>query len=225
MLAVVPVDREGVELVDDWDGFGQRLTATGTTILRYVLVHDDEFLDLGPAEADPPTSVQGAFLQLFLQAVTAGILRSVRQDAAALVGGRTRGFSHASNPAEDPRVLQVVGEIAADAFAAEAIVLHAADRIPAAQATAVDGTPQEDAAVDAQLASAAAKVAIDRFAATTATRRFDAGAASATSSSRLLDRHWRNIRTISTHNRTFAKATALGAYAVSGTPPPRNGYF
>jgi alkylation response protein AidB-like acyl-CoA dehydrogenase len=27
----VPTDRAGVELFDDWDGFGQRLTASGGT--------------------------------------------------------------------------------------------------------------------------------------------------------------------------------------------------
>src|ERR1700678_4152756 len=34
--AVIPIDREGVTLEDDWDGFGQRLTATGTTRLSDV---------------------------------------------------------------------------------------------------------------------------------------------------------------------------------------------
>jgi alkylation response protein AidB-like acyl-CoA dehydrogenase len=29
---VVPADREGVRLIDDWDGFGQRRTGTGTTV-------------------------------------------------------------------------------------------------------------------------------------------------------------------------------------------------
>ena len=28
--AVVPIDRAGVSILDDWDGFGQRLTGTGT---------------------------------------------------------------------------------------------------------------------------------------------------------------------------------------------------
>jgi hypothetical protein len=38
------------------------------------------------------------------------------------------------DPTEDHQLLQVVGEIAADAFAAEAIVLAAADRIQVAVA-------------------------------------------------------------------------------------------
>ena len=64
----------------------------------------------------------------------AGILRSVQEDAVALVRRRRRSFGHAATerPTEDHQLFQVVGEIAADAFAAEAIVLAAADRIQAA---------------------------------------------------------------------------------------------
>jgi alkylation response protein AidB-like acyl-CoA dehydrogenase len=227
VAVVIPVDRAGVTLSDDWDGFGQRLTATGTTILDDVAVFADEVVDLGPATQEPPAGYHSAFLQLYLQAVTAGILRSVRNDAAALAGSRVRSFTHSvdGQPASDPQVLQVVGEISAAAFAAQAIVVAAAERIATAASSVVDGRPDADLAVDAQLGAAAAKVSIDGFAHHAATRLFDAGAAGATSSARNLDRHWRNIRTISTHNPAFSKATALGDHEVNGTPPPRNGYF
>lgn len=226
-MIVIPVDRPGVSLLDDWDGFGQRLTATGTTLLDDVAVAADEVVDLGPPSPTPPPTYRGAFFQLFLQAVTAGILRSVTDDAARLVRRRQRSFSHsaADRPTDDPQVLQVVGEIAADAFAAEAIVLAAADRIQDAADSVHDGVPDAERCAEAQRATVAAKVAIDRFAAATATRLFDAGGASATQAGPNLDRHWRNIRTLSTHNPTMAKATALGAYVVNDTPFPRNGYF
>jgi alkylation response protein AidB-like acyl-CoA dehydrogenase len=224
----IPVDRAGVSILDDWDGFGQRLTGTGTTRLGDVRVEPDEVVDLGTREilmADP--GIWGAFLQLYLQAVTVGALRSVRNDAVALVRRRRRSFSHAGeeSPAADPQVLQVVGEIAADAFAADAIVLAAAERIDDAAASVVGGKPDPDLAEAAQLAAAQAKVAIDSFAPRAATALFDAGGASATQAATNLDRHWRNIRTISTHNPTFSKATAVGDFLVNGTPPPRNGFF
>ncbi len=225
--AIIPIDREGLTLEDDWDGFGQRLTGTGSTILDNVFVADDEFEELGnPDELQPP-SYQYAFLQLYLQAVAAGILRAVRNDAVALVRRRKRNFSHAQAqaPSADPQVLQVVGEIAADAFAAEAIVLSAADVIEQASHSVNDGLPDRVAAERAQIASAQAKVAIDRFAHETASRLFDAGGASATQAVYNLDRHWRNARTASTHNPTFAKATAIGDFYVNGKAPPLNGYF
>jgi alkylation response protein AidB-like acyl-CoA dehydrogenase len=224
----LPIDREGMAVLDDWDGFGQRLTGTGTTRLDDVRVKPDEVVDLGShADLELAPGIYGAFLQLYLQAVTVGILRAVRNDAVALVRRRRRAFSYSTEdlPARDPQILQVVGGIAADAFAGEAIVLAAAERIEAAAESVVDGLPDPELAEAAQVAAAEAKVAIDAFAPRAATALFDAGGASATQATANLDRHWRNIRTISTHNPTFSKASAVGDFLVNGTPPPRNGFF
>lgn len=223
----IPINREGLKLETDWDGFGQRLTGTGSTILDNVRVEEDEVEDYGDPDAPQPPSYQYAFLQLYLQGLAAGILRSVRNDAVALVRRRKRNFSYsqAKEPTSDPQLLQVVGEIAADAFAAEAIVLAAADVIDQAVSTVKDGLPDRAAAERAQVAAAQAKVSIDRFAHATATHLFDAGGASATQSIYNLDRHWRNARTASTHNPTFAKATAVGDFVVNGKAPPLNAFF
>lgn len=226
--AVIPLDREGVTIEDDWNGFGQRLTGTGTTRLDNVRVNPEEYVDLGEPDGPQPPSYQGAFLQLYLQAVTAGVLRSVRNDAVALVRRRARSFSHASSPqtpASDPQVLQVVGEIASDAFAAEAIVVKAAEALQAAADSVVDGFPDAAAAEAGQLAAAEAKVAVDRFSYATAAKLFDVGGASATQTIYNLDRHWRNVRTISTHNPTFLKSTAVGDHVVNGAGFPANAYF
>ncbi len=224
--AVVPIDRAGVTVEDDWDGFGQRLTATGTTRLESVAVREDEFFELGDPD-DQPTGYMGAFLQLYLQAVTVGILRSVRNDAVALVHRRGRNFSHAAagSPSEDRQVLQVVGEISANAFAAEAIVLAAADAIAAAFDSVVEGVPDPAVAEAAQLAAAQAKVAIDSFSYATASQLFDVGGASATQKVHNLDRHWRNARVASTHNPAFLKASAIGDHHVNGAAFPGNAYF
>jgi alkylation response protein AidB-like acyl-CoA dehydrogenase len=223
--ATIPVDREGLIIKDDWDGFGQRLTGTGTTILTNVYAGPQEVADYG-SPFDQPPSYQFAFLQLYLQALTAGILRSVQEDAVALVRRRRRSFSHAATerPTEDIQLFQVVGEIAADAFAAEAIVLAAADRIQAAADSVAGGLPDAHLARAAQIAAAEAKVAVDRFSYQTASRLFDAGGASATQAIYNLDRHWRNARTASTHNPTFLKASIVGDFLVNGTPPPLNGF-
>jgi alkylation response protein AidB-like acyl-CoA dehydrogenase len=226
--AVIPIDREGVTIEDDWDGFGQRLTGTGTTRLDDVHVAEEEYFDLGEPDGEQPPSYHGAFLQLYLQGVTAGVLASVRNDAVAWLERRSRNFSHATppqTPTEDRQVLQVVGEIAADAFAARAIVLIAAEKIQDAFDSIEDGAPTAEAASAAQLAAAEAKVAVDRFSYATAAKLFDVGGASATQSLHNLDRHWRNVRTISTHNPTFLKASAIGDHIVNGAAFPANAYF
>ena len=50
---IVPTDRTGVRLIDDWDGFGQRRTGTGTTVFTDVAVSADEVLADTPYDAEP----------------------------------------------------------------------------------------------------------------------------------------------------------------------------
>ena len=104
-------------------------------------------------------------------------------------------------------------------------MLRAAEAIQAAIDSVVDGVPAPEAADAAQSAAAQAKIAIDRFSYATAARLFDVGGTSATQAAYNLDRHWRNVRTISTHNPTFLKASAVGDHLVNGAGFPANAYF
>ena len=54
---------------------------------------------------------------------------------------------------------------------------------------------------------------------------FDVGGASATKKVTNFDRHWRNARTLSSHNPTTYKARSIGQYEISGTPLPAKGFF
>ena len=107
----------------------------------------------------------------------------------------------------------------------QAIVVRAAESLQDAFDSVVDGAPTQEAAEAAQLAAAEAKVAVDHFSYATAAKLFDVGGASATQSKYNLDRHWRNVRTISTHNPTFLKASAIGDNIANGASFPANAYF
>jgi alkylation response protein AidB-like acyl-CoA dehydrogenase len=111
-----------VRLIDDWDGFGQRRTGTGTTVFTNVAVSNDEVLSDTPYDADPVPTVQYASLQLYIHAVVAGILASVVDDGVALLRSRDRSFSHAlaERPTDDPLYQKQLGELAATAFIARA---------------------------------------------------------------------------------------------------------
>lgn len=224
---IIPRDREGLEVVDDWDGMGQRLTGTGTTKLTDIKVEPDEVIvdeDGGPYR-QPHVMV---LPQLFLTAILAGILRNIAADAAELVRSRGgRGFVHglADRPADDPLLQQVVGQISALAFAGEATVLAAADALERVTEAADRGAADDRLAHDASLAAAQAKIVLDETATRAASLLFDVGGASATQQSRNLDRHWRNARTISSHNPSLYKTQAIGALEINGTPLPRTGFF
>lgn len=222
---VIPVDRAGVEHLDDWDGIGQRQTGSGTTVFHDVVVEAAEVFPLG--DTIGVNRARGALLQLYLHAVAAGILRTLTADAAALVRGRRRTYTFASvdTPTADPQLLQIVGEIDAVAYAAHALVRSAAAEIaPALDAARETGIDPE---LEAQAAIAAArvKVAIQEPALRAASRVFDAGGASAIQASALLDRHWRNLRTLFSHNPTIYKARVLGDIAVNGASLPDTSFF
>ncbi|WP_427162552.1 acyl-CoA dehydrogenase family protein [Aliinostoc sp. HNIBRCY26] len=223
---LIPTNREGIELIDDWDGFGQRLTGTGTTNFTNVRVERSEvFFETDTDKDNLPYNI---IPQLFLTAINAGIIRSVLRDATNLVHKRPRTFYHAvsEQAAEDPILQQTVGQIAANAFAAEAIVLAAADgldRLPAAKA---QGEETETAvALETSLKAAKAKLIVDDLALRSATLLFEVGGASTTKKSSNFDRHWRNARTLSSHNPNHFKARAIGDYEINGTPLPQRGFF
>ena len=227
---VVPADRTGVKLIDDWDGFGQRRTGTGTTTFRNVAVTSDEILADTPYDAEAAPTVQYASLQLYIHAVVAGILAAVVDDGVALLRSRDRSFSHAptERPTDDPLLQRLLGELASTAYVAKAAVLDAAQAIDVASnsaATTSDGNPDADLAADAQGRVAKVKVHLDAIAPDAATRLLELGGASAASRQKGLDRHWRNIRTITLHNPVAYKAVALGQNLLHGKPLPANAYF
>jgi alkylation response protein AidB-like acyl-CoA dehydrogenase len=222
---VIPVDRPGVVHADDWDGIGQRHTGSGTTLFEDVVVGDDELVHLG-TDIGVDRS-RGALVQLYLHAIAAGILRAVTTDAAGVVRGRHRTytFATADKPSRDPQLLEIVGEIDAVSYAAEALVLSAAAELaPALAAGRVTGIDAE-LETKASVAAARVKVAIEEPALRAASRLFDVGGASSVRSSTHLDRHWRNLRTLFSHNPTVYKARVLGDIAVNGADLPNTGFF
>ena len=225
-VVIIPTGRGGVEILDDWDGAGQRLTASGTThfhdvrVERAEAIFDSEGIGYGLAYSNTQA-------QLFLTAINAGIVRGILDEATALVRSRGRSFYYApaARTVEDPILQQTVGQIAANAFAAEAAVLAAADALDTVSRSREDGADDPDLALAAALAAAKAKIVVDEFALRSGSLIFDAGGASATKRSNNLDRHWRNARTLASHNPTSYKAMAVGAYAINGTPLPGKGFF
>jgi len=222
LQAIVPTDRHGVELYDDWDGFGQRLTASGGTRFTDVTVNPVEVITVSDGKHLGHST---AFLQLYLAAVAAGIAHGVLDDAVAYVREKARPASHslADSASGDPFILAAVGDIAANAAAAEALVLTAAAAIDAVVDDGRQADP--DALAELSVTVAKAQLVAERLTLTAAERLFDTGGASATARKLNLDRHWRNTRTVASHNPLAYKAYTAGNYAVNGVWPPANGYF
>lgn len=216
---LVRTDAVGVERIDDWDGFGQRLTGSGTTVFDAVRVDEGAVL-----ERDERPSHAGAFVQLVLLAALAGVGRAVVDDAVRFVRARTRSYSHASAAVarEDPIVLEVVGELSAASYAADASLAHAAaalERSSHAIRAGVAESEQRERVAEADIATTRAQLVVITNVLRAATELFEVGGASAVSASLALDRHWRNARTIASHNPARYKARSVGDHLVNGTAP------
>jgi alkylation response protein AidB-like acyl-CoA dehydrogenase len=215
---VVDTREAGVVVTDDWDGFGQRGTGSGTTTFDDVPVpaaHVTEF--------DQRFPYQTALYQLNLLATLAGIGRAALTDTVREVRGRERNYSHANAPRvrDDAQVLARIGEIAAAVYAAEAATLRVATAMEEAT-RGIPGSPSEVSGVveAVELESAAAQVVVTDLILTATSQLFDTLGASATARSKALDRHWRNARTVSSHNPRILKARVVGDHLVNGAPPP-----
>ncbi|MGE8499768.1 MAG: acyl-CoA dehydrogenase family protein [Pseudomonas sp.] len=218
---ILPRGREGLELLDDFDAMGQRLTASGTTHLNNVIVHPHEIRTRLGEEGQ--RSIVTPYLQLFLAAVEAGIARNALNDAVQFAQEHARPIKHstATRSVDDPYVELSVGEISARAFAAEALVLRAADSIDAAWAAGL----KPDAVTQASVDVAQAQYLAVESALKAAELVFDVGGASTTGRAHNLDRHWRNARTVANHNPRHWKAAVVGAWRLKGTQPPTSGLF
>ncbi|MCM6772609.1 acyl-CoA dehydrogenase family protein [Nocardia sp. CDC159] len=214
---LVDADAQGVRQHDDWDGFGQRLTASGTTEFTDVAVPEDRIL--GPGYGVPGATYSTGYLQLVQLAVLAGIAKRAESDAREWVSARTRGYTHsaAGLPREDPLVQQVIGRLSAAAFAARASVLAVADVLDEVLAA---GAKDEPGLVAVELAAAQAQLTVIDTVLAATTQLFELGGASIVSERLRLDRHWRNARTISVHNPAIQKARAIGDHLLNGAELP-----
>lgn len=208
----VDAHADGVHQFDDWDGFGQRLTGSGTTVFDRVSVPADAVTEGG--YGDVGHTVDSSYLQLFHLAGLAGIVRRTADDVRDRVASRDRTFSHAPAdlPREDPLVQAVLGRVYSAAYVAEVTVLAVADAVAAALAT-----PGDRELVDAaELATAQAQITLIPLGLSAISEAFETGGASLASEKLDLDRHWRNARTLAVHNPVVYKQQAVGRFHLTG---------
>ncbi|MDR5816662.1 MULTISPECIES: acyl-CoA dehydrogenase family protein [unclassified Caballeronia] len=215
--AIVPVQREGLRVLDDWDGMGQRMTASGSLEFDNLVVHEDE---VAPRVQSTLVGRHGSALrQLHLVSVAAGIVRNVVADAKRYVLKHGRPVLHSAAPTarEDGFIQQVVGELSAHSHAIDALIAENARVLDRTARAIRNGAADAEALVLAgSLATARTQIVVSKLALQAAERLFEAGGASATSRAHNFDRHWRNLRTIFSHNPLLHKARVLGDYELNG---------
>lgn len=214
---------DGVRVVDDWDGMGQRTTASGKVSLDRVQVAGG-LVTPWHLTFDGRPQTYGAFAQVLHAAIDAGIARAALTEAAEFVTTRSRPYADAialhgiTSHAEDPLVVHAFGEMELAVRGCEALTAEAARAVDRADADLTERT-----AAEASLAVAAARASTTQVSVEVSSRLFEVAGTRAALASLDLDRHWRNARTHTLHDPAAWKLQHLGRYAVDGTLPPNHG--
>lgn len=208
VVALVDTSTPGVRIGDDWDGFGQRLTGSGSVTYAGVRVPGDRIFPFATRY-----SYQDQFYQSTLNALLVGIGHAILRGGAAALRSRVRSHGNATvpSPVTDPELLEVLGTLSAQVYAAEAAFLRSVELVDALiDREQANDTDDHGLGEQSRLAVARAQIVATSAVLDAATRVFDALGSSGTSATYALDRHWRNARTIASHNPRVYVARIVG---------------
>ncbi|WP_334173968.1 SfnB family sulfur acquisition oxidoreductase [Pseudoxanthobacter sp.] len=217
VLAWVRRDSAGVQVVDDWQGFGQRTTASGTVLFDNAPIEDDLLIPLAGLAGKP--GLFGPVSQLVQAAIDLGIARGAVEAALAFVRTRTRAWPFTVERAtDDPYIIGEVGQLQIDLHAAGEVLARAGrtlDRVQAAPVTA-------GSSAEASVAVAEAKILTTEIALEAGERLLELAGSAATREDVNLGRFWRDARVHTLHDPVRWKYHLLGNYTLNGTLPARH---
>ncbi|MDR6467173.1 SfnB family sulfur acquisition oxidoreductase [Burkholderia sp. OAS925] len=220
-LAYIPKGTPGLNVIDDWSGFGQRTTASGTVVLEGVRVPASHVF---PAHrvSDFPT-LNGPVSQIIQAAIDAGIAQAAVNDTLTFVRTRSRPWidSNVERAGDDPLTVREIGHLHIQLHAAEALLERAARTL---DAIAAKGDTSEDDVALASVAVGEAKVLTTEIALLASEKLFELAGTQSTLSEHNLDRHWRNARTHTLHDPVRWKYHLVGNYYLNGVKPARHAW-
>ncbi|MEK1904624.1 MAG: acyl-CoA dehydrogenase family protein [Pseudomonas sp.] len=216
VFLVLPAQREGLAVNDDWDAFGQRQTDSGTVQFENVFVDRDELLLSGGQS--PRSSLRVCLSQLILtqlylgniQGALDGALRYTREQARPWIG------ANVASSGEDPFIQKRYGELWLQYRSALLLAEHAAERLQQAWEKPALGAAERG---DVALLIAEARVTSARAALDITAQVFEALGARSTASHYGFDRFWRNVRVHTLHDPLDYKVRDIGNWVINGVPP------
>lgn len=216
-LVIVPKGTPGLTVIDNWSGFGQRTTASGSVVLENVRVKTDWVIP-GHKAYDRPT-LTGPLSQIIQAAIDAGIARAALEETVLFVREKSRPWidSKVERASEDPLTIAQIGDLAIRVHAAEALLTRAARKFDLA-----DPEPTEGGVAEVAVAVNEAKVLTTEAALLATNKLFELAGTQSTLSQYGLDRHWRNARTHTLHDPVRWKYYGVGNYYLNQVLPPRH---
>ena len=217
-LVFVPRHQSGVTVIDDWSGFGQRTTGSGSVVFEQVVIGGEDIVPFSTA-FERPTTV-GPFAQIIHAAIDQGIARAAFNDMLGFIRQQARPWpdSGLERAADDPLTLDRVGLLAARLQGGDALLSTAGQAIDAAQSA-----PDAGSVAEASLQVAAARAWTTDVSLQAGNLLFELSGTRSALREHNLDRHWRNARTHTLHDPVRWKYPIIGNYLLNGVLPPRRG--
>ncbi|WDH23184.1 SfnB family sulfur acquisition oxidoreductase [Pseudomonas chlororaphis] len=217
-LAFVPAGSQGLNVIDDWSGFGQRTTGSGSVVFEDVFVAAEDVIPFQSA-FERPTTV-GPLAQILHAAIDTGIARAAYEDALHFVRTKTRPWidSGSDKASEDPLTLKSFGHLSIRLHATEALLERSGEFLDAAQVE-----PNAETVAAASIAVAEARAISTEISLAAGSTLFELAGSQATLAEHSLDRHWRNARVHTLHDPVRWKYHAVGNYYLNQTNPPLRG--
>jgi SfnB family sulfur acquisition oxidoreductase len=217
LLVIIPRETPGLTVIDDWSGFGQRVTASGSVVLENVRVKSNWIVPAYRAYERP--TLTGPLSQIIQAAIDGGIARAALNETVHFVRERSRPWidSNVERACDDPLTISEVGNITIRVHAAEALLARAARLFDAA-----DSEPNEEGVAEVAVAVNEAKVLTTEAAILATNKLFELAGTQSTLAKHGLDRHWRNARTHTLHDPARWKYYGVGNYFLNNVLPPRH---
>ncbi|WP_175714095.1 acyl-CoA dehydrogenase family protein [Burkholderia ambifaria] len=224
VFGVVPTDRDGITVNDDWDPIGQRQTDSGSVRFDGVTLAPDDVLHRSETPPTPRATLRTLVSQLVLTNLFVGLAEGALAEARDYVLKHGRPWIHAgvAQASDDPYTLQRFGDMRVRAVAAASLADRAARELERAWSRRDALTADERAEV--ALAVSEAKIVAQRAALDNGEALFDACGARATAASLGLDRFWRNARTHTLHDPLDYRLRDVGRFALTGELPQASLY-
>lgn len=225
LIAVIPTNREGILLGDDWDSFGQRQTDSGSVTFEQVIVHDTEVLDAYEAtDSNIFATVRTHLAQSILIHVLLGTAEGAFEAAKDYTKTETRPWvtSHVDAAIHDPYHIYHYGELFVKLKAADALV-HTSNEV-LENTWALKTSITEEQRGECSIAVATAKVQVVQTALDVTGQVFQMMGARSTSAQYNFDRYWRNVRTHTLHDPIDYKIRDLGQYTLNHQYPEISAY-
>ncbi|WP_175722688.1 acyl-CoA dehydrogenase family protein [Burkholderia ambifaria] len=219
VFGVVPTDRDGITVNDDWDPIGQRQTDSGSVRFDGVTLAPDDVLHRSETPPTPRATLRTLVSQLVLTNLFVGLAEGALAEARDYVLKHGRPWIHAgvAQASDDPYTLQRFGDMRVRAVAAASLADRAALELERAWSRREALTADQRAEV--ALAVSEAKIVAQRAALDNGEALFDACGARATAASLGLDRFWRNARTHTLHDPLDYRLRDVGRFALTGELP------